>query len=150
MKLNEWRAVQATELATPGQLGRIMRECHRLGYRDRCDRAARLAALAAVLGLGRIGSTRELTMGQAGQLIRILTSCSGRAEFETRLRRRSDAAPRRSAQHPDLVPLLVRRMLAASLSARCAAGYEHGDTDAAAEQVSAQVGPAAAGRGHLQ
>jgi len=105
VKLDDWRQLQATEPATPNQLGAVMHEFGRLGYRDnRWDRPARLAAASALLHLERLGSTRELTMGQAGQLLHALQGFRSRAQLETRLRR------------PDPVPLATRQALAVLLA----------------------------------
>jgi len=69
MNLGEWRQVLATEPATPHQIGAIHRESARLGLDGR---AGRLRGCAAILGLGDLESTRNLTMGEAGKLVRTL------------------------------------------------------------------------------
>jgi hypothetical protein len=105
MTLDEWHQVLATEPATPRQLGAVLHQFERLGYQDnRWDRPARLAAAAALLHLGQLDSTRQLTMGQAGQLLHALQGFRSRAQLETRLRR------------PDPLPLATRQALAVLLA----------------------------------
>jgi hypothetical protein len=58
-----------------------MRQLDRLGLAADADSAERLAVCARLLGLGDLGSTRDLTMGQAGQLVRLLVGCAGRADL---------------------------------------------------------------------
>src|ERR1039457_2577915 len=83
MTRDEWGAVLAVEPLTPAQLGAVGHELRRLGFRGRYDRPARLAASAALLGLGELDSTKSLTMGQAGQLLRVLRGFAGRRERGT-------------------------------------------------------------------
>lgn len=78
MTRDEYLAVLEHEPVTENQRGRIMHECDRLGL---VDRAERLAVLAAVLGVDELGSTEDLTMGQGGQLVAILTHTRDRAEL---------------------------------------------------------------------
>jgi len=106
MRLDQWHQVLATEPATPNQLGAVMHEFDRLGYQDnRWDRPARLAAASALLHLERpCSTTRELTMGQAGQLLHTLQGFRSRAQLETRLRR------------SDPIPLATRQALAVLLA----------------------------------
>lgn len=77
---DEWNAVLAAEPATPNQRGAVMREFGRLGFGD-ADRAERLAVCAGMLGLAELGSTRDLTKGQAGYLVRLLGRCGSRADL---------------------------------------------------------------------
>lgn len=101
MTLDEWRQVQATEPATPNQVGALHHEFKRLGYQDnRWDRPARLGAAAALLHLGQLNSTHDLTMGQAGQLLRALRGYRSRTQLEMRLRQ------------ADPLPLAVRQNMA--------------------------------------
>jgi hypothetical protein len=55
-----------------------MRECDRLGLDDRAER---LAVCAALLGVDELGSTGDLVMGQAGQLVNTLRIIRDRAEL---------------------------------------------------------------------
>jgi hypothetical protein len=55
-----------------------MRECDRLGLDDRAER---LAVCAALLGVDELGSTRDLVMGQAGQLLNILQRTRDRGDL---------------------------------------------------------------------
>jgi len=80
MNLDEWHAVLATEPATSNQRGAIMREFGRLGFGEE-DRAERLAACAALLGLDELDTTGDLTMGQAGQLVGTLMRFADRGEL---------------------------------------------------------------------
>lgn len=83
MTRDEWHQVLATEPATPDQLGAVMGEFRRLGFDHQADRAERLAACAALLGLDGLDSIRDLVMGQAGQLVHALREVTDRAELET-------------------------------------------------------------------
>lgn len=78
MTRDEWFVVLDSEPVTPNQRGAIMRECDRLGI---VGRAERLAALAALAGLDALGSTADLTMGQAGQIVNALQRTRDRAEL---------------------------------------------------------------------
>jgi hypothetical protein len=80
MTRDEYLAVLATEPATANQRGAIMAEFERLGFGDG-DRAERLAICAALLGLGELGSTGDLLMGQAGQLVGVLRGIRDRGEL---------------------------------------------------------------------
>jgi hypothetical protein len=62
----DWHAHIESVPLTPAQRGRIMAECARLGL---AGRAERLAVLARLLGLDGLGSTADLTQGQAGRLV---------------------------------------------------------------------------------
>jgi hypothetical protein len=92
----EYLARLATEPATANQRGAIMSEFERLGFHHRRDRAERLAVCAALLGTGELGSTAELTQGQAGQLVNLLQRITDRAELP-----RGAAAPAASDSQPD-------------------------------------------------
>jgi hypothetical protein len=81
MNRDEWNQVLETEPATPNQRGAIMDHFRRLGFHPQRDRAERLATCAALLDLDALGSTAELTMGQAGRLVHILQRTPGRAEL---------------------------------------------------------------------
>lgn len=78
MTRDEWFAMLDSEPVTPNQRGAIMRECDRLGI---VDRSERLAVLAALAGLDALGSTADLTMGQAGQIVNALQRTRDRAEL---------------------------------------------------------------------
>ncbi|MGA2828445.1 MAG: hypothetical protein ABSF03_20265 [Streptosporangiaceae bacterium] len=69
-----------TESATANQVGVIRYEFERLDFTGD-DRAERLAACAALLGLGELASTKDLTKGQAGQLYRMLLDFRDRDEL---------------------------------------------------------------------
>lgn len=78
MTRDEYLEVLATEPLTPCQRGAVMGECRRLGLDDRGER---LAVLAAVLGLGELGSTGDLTMGEAGLALSTLQRADSRADL---------------------------------------------------------------------
>ena len=78
MNRDEYLEMLATEPATPNQRGAIMGEFARLGVTDRGER---LAACAALLGLGELGSTADLVMGEAGRLVNLLQRLRDRAEL---------------------------------------------------------------------
>lgn len=63
-----------TDPLTLNQLGRIHAEFARLGFRPR-DRAERLRITAVLAESGPIGSTKDLTMGEAGRAVNALTRC---------------------------------------------------------------------------
>lgn len=69
MNLDQRHAMLATEGATVNQCGAIIRECARLGI---TDRAERIALCATLTGLDTLDSTRDLTEGQAGRLVKLL------------------------------------------------------------------------------
>ena len=64
-----------TEPLTTNQLGAIHREFYRLGFHVKADRAERLRLTAILAEHGPIGSTKELTTGQAGRAVGKLTGC---------------------------------------------------------------------------
>jgi hypothetical protein len=92
---DEWNHVLDTAPATPSQRGAVMRECDRLGL---TDRGARLAVCADLLDVDEVRSTGDLTMGQAGQLLRYLSACPDRSELP---------APRRPRLSPVAALALV-------------------------------------------
>jgi hypothetical protein len=81
---DEYLAVLDSEPATLAQRGAVMGECDRLGL---ADRGERLAILAVLLGLDALGSTRDLTMGQAGKIVRALRLARDRAELPSIIER---------------------------------------------------------------
>lgn len=74
-KLAEYRARLDSEPLTDNQHGRILAEFERLGFHPRYDRAERLRLTAILAGADPLGSTRDLTMGQAGRAVGLLTGC---------------------------------------------------------------------------
>jgi hypothetical protein len=75
---DEYLEVLATEAATPTQVGAIIAEFRRLGV---VDRGERLAISAALLGLGDLGSTSDLVMGDAGRLLSLMRHVRDRGEL---------------------------------------------------------------------
>ena len=78
MTREEWNKVLAIAPLTAAQRGAIQGEFTRLGV---TDRAERLAISAALLGLDRLGSTTDLTQGQAGKLLGQLRDIRNRDEL---------------------------------------------------------------------
>jgi hypothetical protein len=95
MNRDEWNGELELRPLTPNQRGAVMREFARLGI---ADRAERLAAIAALLGIDALGSTGELTQGQAGQLVNTLERITDPAELP------QVAAVREIGDSPDTVP----------------------------------------------
>lgn len=75
----EWCAYAESTLATDAQVGTVAGHMGRLGY---TSRAERLAMTARLLGLGELGSTKDLTLGQAGRLCGLLPGIRDRDELE--------------------------------------------------------------------
>jgi hypothetical protein len=84
VRRDEWLELAATEPATSDQVGAIHREFARLGYRE-AERAGRLAASAALLCLDGLDSSADLTLGEAGKLVRLLQGFTSRAELAAEL-----------------------------------------------------------------
>lgn len=80
MDLEQWRAELATRPATVAQLGALHEHFQRLGCL-RSDRGRRLAACAALLGLDDLDTMRQLSQGQAGQLVKTLSRITSPAEL---------------------------------------------------------------------
>lgn len=72
--LAEYRVRLDREPATSNQVGRIHAEFYRLGFHVSADRAERLR-LTAILAEhpGELATTKDLTMGQAGRAVGLLT-----------------------------------------------------------------------------
>lgn len=70
--------------ATSAQVAAVNNQFWYLGFR-RGDRAQRLAACATLLGLDGLSSTKNLTAGQAGQLVRLLAQLRARGELDITL-----------------------------------------------------------------
>lgn len=84
MNRAEHLARLGTEPATDTQVGAIHGEFRRLGLEH--DRAARLEAVAALLGLDRLTSLTDLTMGQAGRLVGLLRTIETAGQLAARSR----------------------------------------------------------------
>lgn len=82
-----------TDPATRLQVGAVIGAFTQLGLRDREER---LGLSADLLGLDCLGSTRELTKGQAGKLLSIVRAAPDLASL-----RRTAAAARRRAGRRD-------------------------------------------------
>ncbi len=72
-----------TTAATRTQVGAIHGEFRRIGVRRRDER---LMISATLLDLDDLGSTLELTMGEAGKLIRILRDTRDRVDLDQRVK----------------------------------------------------------------
>lgn len=84
MNRAEYLRMLATEPAAPNQVGAVRVEFRRLGLDG--DRHARLAAAAALLGLDGLNSTNDLSMGQAGHLIKTLRGLAGAGDLAVAVR----------------------------------------------------------------
>lgn len=73
--LKDYRARLESEPLTHNQLGAIHGHFLRLGFHVRYDRAERLRLTAILARSGQIASTKDLTMGQAGRAVGLLTGC---------------------------------------------------------------------------
>src|ERR1039457_3788696 len=78
MNRAEYISLLATAPITPAQRAAILAEFTRLGV---TDRAERLGICAGLLGLSDLGSTNDLVMGQAGQLVSMMRNVGTRAEL---------------------------------------------------------------------
>jgi len=106
--LEEWHAVLTSEPATPNQVGAIHGEARRLNL---TDRAERLAASAALLDLDQLGSTRDLTMGQADCLLRTLQDCRDRAALDAMIPARPQPEPAaRRVTWADVIAAIAREL----------------------------------------
>jgi hypothetical protein len=114
MHLEQWREVQATEPATLHQVGKIHREFGRLGFAED-DRPERLEICARMLGLVELGSLRDLTMGDAGRLISVLSRVRDRVQLAGLLTEPdSPAAPLPSALVAAMVAAYLRTLTASA------------------------------------
>lgn len=79
--LAEYRARLDREPLTSNQLGRIHREFERLGFTP-ADRAERLRITATLARVpGQLATTKDLTMGQAGRVVGLMTGCGTAGEL---------------------------------------------------------------------
>src|SRR5579859_1671348 len=114
MTRDEWLVVLATEPATAVQRGAVMGEFHRLGLDGPGARSERLAICAALLGIADLGSTRELVMGQAGQLVLALRQIPSRGDLPAAL---AAARQRGADQAGDRMPYVSAGSLLRSVAA---------------------------------
>lgn len=115
MTLEEWHQVLATEPASPAQVGAVLSEFRRLGYRPG-DRARRLAVSAALLGRTRLDSTRDLVMGDAGRLLRLLRAIRDPADLPGR---HAAAVLPPAGEAPGIVAALAHIMTALAVALGC-------------------------------
>jgi hypothetical protein len=92
MNIKEWNTHVESSPATGNQRGRIMSEFERLGYHWKRDREARLHDCAMLSGLPSLDSIRDLTQGQAGHLVKLLSTLENRAELESAVERAVERA----------------------------------------------------------
>jgi hypothetical protein len=116
MTRDEWLVVLATEPATAAQRGAVMGEFQRLGLAGPGDRPERLAVCAALLGIDRLGSTRELVMGQAGQLVHALRHVPARADLAAVVAARKRAADQAAARAAPVSAAAMLRAVAAAMA----------------------------------
>jgi hypothetical protein len=129
------------EPATLPQRGTLVGEFARLGVpRTQCGRTRRLADSAALLGLAELGSTSELSIGEAGWLIRTLRGCQRPADLRAlipapvrppastvstaavRPASMTTAARRVPRWQRDLIMIIFRRIMLDEMARREAAG----------------------------
>jgi hypothetical protein len=81
--LTDYRTRLDTEPLTGNQLGRIMAEFDRLGlYSRKYHRAERLRLTAILADYpGELETTKDLTQGEAGRVVRSLIGCRTRADL---------------------------------------------------------------------
>lgn len=74
--LTDYRTRLSMEPLTRNQLGAIHREFYRLGFHVSADRAERLRITAALARFpGALASTKDLTMGEAGRVVGLMSGC---------------------------------------------------------------------------
>jgi hypothetical protein len=73
--LAEYRTRLDREPLTSNQLGAIHREFYQLGFHVSADRAERLRLTAMLARVPSIDSTKNLTIGQAGRVVGLMTGC---------------------------------------------------------------------------
>jgi hypothetical protein len=146
MTREDWMAVLESAPATPNQRGAIHGEFVRLGF-GRADRAERLAVCAELLGLDKLRSTADLTMGQAGQLYSLLLGICRRAELDAAARFAEDQADddrggryAEQATWAEAIRRLVLIALAAVNGVRATVPVDHARIDAQ-PLTAAETGP---------
>jgi hypothetical protein len=104
-------ARNAYEPATRTQVGAIRGEFRRLGYDEDKERAARLTACAVLLRVAHLDTTNDLTMAQAGWLIRTLRQIRDHDELAAII---SDESQAMQSDHeldgPTLIDALAQAM----------------------------------------
>lgn len=80
MTREEWAVFAEAHPLTDNQLGALCGTFRQLGFGED-ERDERLAACAALLGLDSLDSIRSLSLGQAGQLYRMLLGVRDRSEL---------------------------------------------------------------------
>lgn len=122
MRRAEWDVVADATPATVRQVGRVHREFARLGW-PVADRAGRLAACAVLLGLDRLATSRDLSMGQAGRLIGVLSGLPDLRALSEELAAGRAASGREREDGPGVfeVACVVVLVVAAAVRSRRAA-----------------------------
>lgn len=112
MSLADWHACIESAPLTDNQLGRIMAEWARLGLAADDDRAERLSITAALAGVDNLGSTLELTQGQAGRVVRALSETRHRDDLPAiePAEPEPQPTPRLTATWADLTGALAQAM----------------------------------------
>jgi hypothetical protein len=133
MTREQWNEVLAVAPLTPAQCGAVHGEFTRLGVTRRTER---LGICAALLGLDSLGSTSDLTQGQAGQLIARLRDIRIRDELAAVLLADDEDQDADDSSHlpgPGWVALVARWLNAGR---RETPGLPKGDGDAVTETHS--------------
>jgi hypothetical protein len=119
MSKEPWHRRILIEPATRAQVGALAGELERRhGLHDRTER---LAVCATLLGLDHLGSTRDLTMGQAGVLLNIARRARDRAELDGFIVQA--VADRKKVQASDGVTLVeILGQVASAIAAAFSAG----------------------------
>jgi hypothetical protein len=107
MNRTEWNDLLAILPATANQVGALHGEFGRLGFSER-DRAERLTLCADILGVDELGSMRELRQGQAGWLLKLLTTVHDRHELVELLSSPGEAGTPQPSLLAVLVAVVVR------------------------------------------
>jgi hypothetical protein len=113
--------VSGQNRATSAQVAAVNNQFWYLGFR-RADRAERLAACAALLGLDGLSSTKDLTAREAEQLVRMLAQLRARGQLATVL-----AAAGGALNEPAGVDAGVLAVVLAF--ALCSGAWPHGPHD---------------------
>jgi hypothetical protein len=106
----EYISLLATAPITPAQRAAILAEFTRLGL---TDRAERLGICAGLLGLSDLGSTNDLVMGQAGQLVGMLRNVRDRDALAALADDGQGAGNNSTPASPGWIVLLARCLYAA-------------------------------------
>lgn len=100
-----WREYLESVPLTDNQRSRIVCHLDRLGVHDRAERLRITATLA---GVGSLDSTKHLTQGQAGRVVRLLGDYRNRADLDELIPEREPDAPRSAVTWADVSAAFVQ------------------------------------------